>query len=491
MNMKKKFKYILLPLLIFVQFSCNDFLQVYPVDGVVKDEFWKTRQDVESVMMSAYRSFALLDKTLFLHGELRGDLVLGQVNQDDDEKKIKEANIYPDNSLCNWAPFYGIINKCNEVIKNAPLVQEIDDTYTDFQRQTILAEAYFTRSLAYFYLVRIFHEVPLVLEPSETDNVEFYYPKSSEEVILNQIVKDLNDNRDYAPSSTFPTVENNKGRASKLSYDALLADIALWRFDYAEVLTHCQKIENNEEIFLMPYDLWFEIFYPGNSLESILEFQFDAEFGLLNSTYSLTDLNANKYKPSQSLIEMFNAQTSGELIRGVGSTIAEIGLNDFMIWKYVGRFSDGRTRRNGSEARSCNWIVYRYAEVLLMKAEALSQLGSYTEALELINMVRGRATMPPLNLAQTAIAFEDAILKERALEFAYEGKRWFDLLRMGRRDDFARKAKLIEIIVKDVPSAQKRVLTSKLTNPLGWYLPIYYNEMERNDNLIQNPYYDF
>ena len=62
---------------------------------------------------------------------------------------------------------------------------------------------------------------------------------------------------------------------------------------------------------------------------------------------------------------------------------------------------------------------------------------------------------------------------------------------MGRRNDYNRKSKLIEIIVRNVPSTQKRILATKLTNPLGWYLPIYDLELERNKNLVQNPYYNF
>ena len=89
-----------------------------------------------------------------------------------------ENNIYPDNGLTNWSSFYKIINYCNEVIKNAPLVQEIDDTFTDYQKQGLMSEAYFLRSLAYFYLVRLYKEVPLVLEPTETDDAEVYVAKS-------------------------------------------------------------------------------------------------------------------------------------------------------------------------------------------------------------------------------------------------------------------------------------------------------------------------
>ena len=131
------------------------------------------------------------------------------------------------------------------------------------------------------------------------------------------------------------------------------------------------------------------------------------------------------------------------------------------------------------------------ADIMLMKAEALSQLERYNEALRIINRIRERANVPAISLANNRVAFEDAILEERALELAYEGKRWFDLLRMGRRNDFGRKGKLIEIIVSNVPSTQKRILAAKLTNPSGWYLPVYDKEIERNRNLEQNPFYDF
>jgi hypothetical protein len=139
---------------------------------------------------------------------------------------------------------------------------------------------------------------------------------------------------------------------------------------------------------------------------------------------------------------------------------------------------------------AANWIVYRYADVLLMKAEALSQLGRYNEALEIINDdIRYRAGMPSISIPNTTTSFEDAILDERARELAFEGKRWFDLLRMGRRNNFARSDKLVEMIIQNVPSTQKRILGSKLTNPQGWYMPIHKDELERNVNLVQNPYY--
>ncbi len=159
---------------------------------------------------------------------------------------------------------------------------------------------------------------------------------------------------------------------------------------------------------------------------------------------------------------MFSFEYSRELIRGENNSIRKWSEGDYVIWKYVGRAGDGKSFRAGNEMQSCNWIVYRYADVLLMKAEALSQLGRYSEALTIINQIRDRAEVFPLNLPDSQVAYEDAILDERARELAFEGKRWFDLLRMGRRNNFARKDKLIEIIVANVPSTQKTNHCSKI-----------------------------
>lgn len=487
--MNLKIKYFLLFFLAIPLNSCNDWLELVPPGGLIREEFWKTKEDVESVLMAAYESFAALDEQLFLFGELRGDMLKADKNQSASQQSIMESNIYPDNSYSDWSSFYKIINYCNEVIINAPLVQVEDKTFSDFRKHSLMAEAYFLRSLGYFYLVRIYNEVPLVLKPTEGDDVDFYLPKSSEEDILNQITTDLIDNRNFAPSGGFQTLEDNKGRASKVAFDALLADIALWRYNYTEALEHIQKIESNEELELMPGSKWFEIFYPGNSLESIFEFQFDGNLNQRNGTYQLTQQFYNQYDPSQKAIEIFSKEYSNELVRGEDASIAKIGEGDFIIWKYVGQSPDGRTARAGLDNYSCNWVVYRLTDILLMKAEALSQLESYSEAQSVLNFVRDRANLPPSNIAFSRLAFEDAILEERALELAYEGKRWFDLLRMGRRNNYERKTKLIEILISNVPSTQKRILSAKLTNPLGWFLPVYERELERNPNLVQNFYY--
>jgi hypothetical protein len=484
-----KIRFILLFFALSLQFSCSkNYLELLPPNGLVREEFWKTKEDVESVLMAAYQMSASMNGALFTYGEARGDMVKAGSNLGSNERNLIESNIYPDNPLCNWSTFYTVINYCNDIIKNAPEVKKIDNTFTEFQLKGFMAEAIFLRSLNYFYLVRLFKDVPLILEPSLNDAVDFYPALTSDEDILKAMLKDLNEYRDYATDS-YKTVAEVKGRATKGAFDALLADISLWNFDYEKCIEECDRIITNKNYVLMPGTRWFEIFYPGNSLESIFEFQFDDKYNQPNGLYYLTSRYDNNYNPSQRADELFARKYTVELTRGENASIAKLGEDVYEIWKFVGRAPDGKTERSGTDQNSCNWIVYRLSDIYLMKAEALSQLNRFNEAADILNMIRSRANAIPLSLSNSANAFEDAIMQERALELAFEGKRWFDMLRMGRRNNYARKSKLIDLIVNNVPSTQKRILSAKLTNPLGWYLPIFKGEIERNKNLVQNRYY--
>ncbi len=496
----KKISIIFLSLILVMISSCEkDYLELLPRDGLVKNEYWQKKEDVEALLMGAYERFASLHRDLFLYGELRADLIEQNSSIPDDWARVIAGNIEPDNNLSRWDRFYEVINYCNFVEKYAPQVREVDNTFTEFQMRAFQAEATYLRSLAYFYLVRIFRDVPLVLQPTENDAVELFPEKSADTTVLRVIKEDLKEAL-VTVREDYGSVEQNKGRANKGSINALIADVSLWKAavsqnkaeankNYEECIEYINNIEGLGYELLKPGD-WYELFYPGNTFESIFEFQFDEALDQRSSLMSLTFRTNGDFKASEFATEILIPEFSGEVLRGYGSLV--IHNEEYYIWKYRGIEPDGVSYRGGSENQSQNWIIYRYSDVLLMKAEALSQKGNpnFAAAEVLINQIRERALMNPLSLPDDPIAFEDAILRERAKEFAYEGKRWFDLVRMGRRNNNLRKDKLIKIIIEDVASTQKLVLASKLTDPYGWYLPIHYDEMEDNENLQQNPYYE-
>ena len=473
-----KGKYLLILLLPFMS-ACSDWMELTPLDGLVRDEYWNTKEDVEAVLMGAYQLFAQQDEFLFMYGEIRGDMISPGEWLNDDRRAIMEGTINSDNSLSDWQDLYKVINYSNLVLENGPIVYGKDATYTEYLMKGHQSEALFLRSLAYFYLVRTFKEVPLVLYAVETDAVELSPEKSSEQVILAQLEEDLRLAR-LGVTDDYGSLVENKGRVTKAAINTLLADIALWNFDYEACVSYVEAVESSE-YELTPTSSWFELFYPGNSSESIFEFQFDQSLEQVSSMYSYT-FYGFQFMPSAEAIELLQPIT----IRGSGS----IQYQNETIWKYIGKYNDSYSTRSSSDAQSVNWIVYRLSEVMLMKAEALSQLNRFDESLAIINELRTKRYMIMLESPeQTPEAFEDIILNERAIELAFEGKRWFDLLRMGRRNDFKRKSELIEILVENVSASQKLIKAAKLTNPLGWYLPIEEEELERNSNLIQNPYY--
>ena len=486
--MKRFSKIVLLSLIMMLIISCGeDYLELLPRDGLVQNEYWNKKEDVESVLMGAYQKFASIHDRLFLYGELRADMIERNTTISDDEARIMLGNIEPNNYLSRWDDFYEVINYSNFVIKYAPEVKEVDNTFTEFQMKAYQAEAIFLRSLTYFYLVRIFKDVPLVLQPTENDAVELFPVKSADTTILRVIKDDLKEAL-LTVREDYGSIRQNKGRANKGAINALIADIALWNFEYEECLKYINNIENLNYELLKPGD-WYDLFYPGNSFESIFEFQFDEGLDQSSNLLGLTDRRNGDYKASEFAAEILGPESSKEGIRGFGTL--EFFNQEYYIWKYRGIKPDGTTSRGGSENQSQNWIIYRYSEILLMKAEALSQKNNpeYETAKELINQIRERAFMSQIQLPDNPVTIEDAIMRERAKEFAYEGKRWFDLVRMGRRNGFTRKDELIKIIIEDAPSTQKLVLASKLTDPYGWYMPIHFGELEDNANLVQNPYY--
>lgn len=466
--------------------SCDNYLNLQPTDGLVSDDYWKNKEEVLSVLGAAYEKFADLDHTLFVHGEVRGDLIIND-NAPSSQRKMMESNIEPNNGFAKWSGFYSVINLCNHVITLAPAVQDKDATFTDYQKDQYIAEATFIRSLCYFYLVRIFNDVPYVTDPTRSDNAEFFEKQTSADDILVALTADLKAIR---TPKEYPTVEETKCRATAAAVNSLLADISLWNEDYDACISYIEAVEASGKYFLKPALRWFENYSPGLSLENIFEIYFDAANNQSNSLFTNT-YTRDYYQISPYAYEILNVDETlaNEIVRGSGTYFHNVTLK---IAKYAKVTSYSNTTRSGSEQASANFIIYRLADLYLMKAEAYSQKENpeYEKALEYINIIRERSNMLPISPSFGAVPFEDAILEERAKELAFEGKRWFDLLRMGRRNDFSRKDKLIEVLVQNVPSSQRLVQAAKLSNSLGWYMPIHIDEITRNENLTQNPYYD-
>ncbi|MDR1121057.1 MAG: RagB/SusD family nutrient uptake outer membrane protein, partial [Dysgonamonadaceae bacterium] len=304
----------------------------------------------------------------------------------------------------------------------------------------------------------------------------------------------------------------------------------LWKEDYAACAELCTQIISSGQFSLLPVnreeaealdemgeptlvyyandgdisDLFNKIYYRGNSVESIFELQFGEDknnpfvgwfrpvLGVLQANTS--NINA-EYFPSSSIDRRWSDIRPEVSFKQSGGT----------VWKWIGTSQQGTEYRD-INASFCNWIFYRLADIILMKAEALTQQAiaesnnqeKLQEAAGLLRQIRTRANAPEstdLLYKQdetniNARTLEEFILNERAREFLFEGKRWFDVLRHVKRDNFRNKEYLLRLAVLSVSPEKISIVQEKWSNyPGSLYMPIYFEELNVNKNLVQNEFY--
>ncbi|MDE3237083.1 MAG: RagB/SusD family nutrient uptake outer membrane protein [Bacteroidota bacterium] len=499
MNKKIFFSWMFLAVLLITVTSCNKSLSLQPQDGITRQSFWQTKEQVQSAVIGCYASLLgdpagkdkPLSEYLFLWGELRGDMIAPGIGATNDEQDVMNVNTLPTNTVTNWAAVYRTINYCNTIVDFAPAVLNTDNTFTQTQLNAYLSEARALRALMYFYLVRSFRDVPLKLKSTSSDADLIQLPKTSADTVLKQIVADLNF-ADSNAALTYGSSYYDKGRITKYTVKAIKADVDLWMDNYTDAVANCDYIINSGQFGLIANSSgWFNtLYYQGNSNESIFEFQFDNQ--KLNSFYAMFTTSRQRFLASPIVMdEIYTIDPNNDQnfdIRGGG---ASVRTSDNTIWKYLGVNSSVMRTIDASYA---HWFVYRYADILLMKAEALNQIGGRgDEALALVNTIRARANA--LDATNTnpdptdKNALGDYILQERAREFSFEGKRWYDVLRNAKRNNYARLDILLNMVAKAVPANRQQSAISKYRDPNSHYFPIYYNELQLDPNLVQNPFY--
>lgn len=478
--------------------SCNQWLDVIPENEQVADEYWKNKEQVEDVISSIYIKYRSTLKDQLVWGEHRANSIFPHVIEGN-EYNFMRWNILPDNNYCKWGTWYQIINLSNMVIKYTPGV--VDPSFPEESKNAAVAEARYLRALAYFYLVRNFRDVPLVLEPYMNDSQEYEVPKAMEQDIWDQIVDDLlfaEQNIKDSYSAAEPWM--NKGRATKIAVNATLADVYLWTEKYNEAIIACNAVINSGKVGLIEgltlegENNWFTNFGVGNTNESIFELQWDASYDQTNSLFSWFNGTNYNYEVSITLLEKY--QLSQNDVRGLNATYT---LPDLRIWKYIGSTAGSHLSATtlGVERNEYdqNWILYRLADVLLMKAEALVMRGEaddYESAKDIVNQVKSRAQVTNLitEVPVTEKGALEMVLDERSLELAFEGKRWYDLLRAGKRNNYQYLQYMIDEVLKNISPDKALIVQSILKSKDAHYLPIHFDELENNKALVQNPYYE-
>lgn len=491
--MKTKIKLSILALVaFFATTSCDDYLDLRPQDGIVRDEFWKTKEDVQAAVVGIYTS--LLDRNLinrlFYYGELRGGLVSEGFVATDEIRDILNTNVLPTNSITDWDIFYRSINYCNTVIELAPNVKNLDPTLSQAQLNNFLSEALAIRAYLYFTLARSFKDVPLKLDASLSDSQNYQLPTSPQSVVFEQVIKDLELAQTYA-TEDYGNNAYNKGRITVHSVNALLADVYLWTEQYQKAFDATEKVIKSNKFALINAggSTWFNrVFAVGNSTESVFELQFSllVQNPLYDTLFVFPQVRATPLIMENVYGIDFDVPSNRDYRGDFAAVIGSTGA----IYKYTGLNNVESKDRNESDT---HWFVYRYADVLLMKAEAAARLGQGQIALDIISEIRTnrralKATERTVG-ATDVPALIDYIMAERSRELAFEGKRWFDLLRVAKADNYRRKQLLIDVATENAPPTSIQSIVSKLNDINSHYFPINFTELQVNKALVQNPFY--
>lgn len=491
----------ILVLVLMLTCSCNKYLTLYPQDGVTRQAFWQSKEQVQSAVTGLYLSLITpngtdrqLPEYFFLWGELRADNIVppvGNLNISNDELNVLQGNILPTNKVVQWGSIYRTINLCNTVLDFAPNVLKLDNTLTQDKLNNYLAEALTIRSLMYFYLVRSFGDVPLKLKSTSSDADIVQIGKTKQADILTQIVGDLKTAEQYALYS-YGDKPSDKGRITKYTVNALQADVYLWMDNYNDCITACDKIINSGQFGLVPGDSGFytNLYYNGNSVESIFELQYDNQ--ALNSFYTMFALFPRFYASPNLMDLVYTVDYVDDANYDRRGRFVAVNPNNGQIVKYLSITGTDKNIRTSDQSYA-HWIVYRYADVLLMKAEAMAYVNRGAESLTIIQQIRTRAHA--LIATQESPDPADAtgvatyVIDERNREFAFEGKRWYDLLRFGKRNNYQNLGFLIAAASENIPQNLQQSFRARLKDVNGLYFPIYSGEINNDPNLVQNPFY--
>ena len=520
--------------IIVVQGGVKEDISITPPDVIVQESFWKSSEDVESMVAASYRLMAQWDflSRILAWGELRGDNVVeGNYGYEYEVADIMEANILPSNSYAQWDVFYRIINNCNLVLKYAPKVLNEDPNFTQEDLDVVRGEMLALRALCHFYLVRTFRDIPLQTEATVNDSQNLYQSQATPIEALDHCLNDLHEAEELVPASGYHhTASENKGRVTKDAVHTMIADVLLWkaaftRYDgnkalceqyYTECITYCDLVINNYSL-LEGDKAYNAIFGQQNSSESILEIQCESNttipyfYGkgdkagvLAPSDYLLQpsdNMADNLYKPTDiRRVSFMNADGNNNDASPITKYTAETHTGEFTAsTPYITPVYRVADWSDGMFSIESNWIIYRITDVMLMKAEALAYLPNAMEqdlaaAFNIVSTVYNRSndiegieSNDRLTYQDDALAIRALVLAERQRELCFEGKRWYDLVRKSLCD--GNTTDMLDIMLPHKYGSNIGAYRAKMSNIDILFFPIHEREIRANHNLTQNPAY--
>ena len=454
--MKKLLKYILV-LVLMVFSSCEDILDLKPESSLGYTSFWDTEDGAKAAQVALHANFKNFQYKNWFLGEVRSDIWGGATVQAPNDLAMIEHDITITNipaSVQSWAGFYSYLHVVNDIIKNAPNVTYANES----DKFYILGQAYGFRAYIYYILLKTWGDVPLVLEPTVVIDFEnIYIARTPASEVMVQIKKDIQSSLDnFADNNTFQS--SSKVYWSKAASLTLKGDVYIWAgthleggaTDYTTAKQALQAVIDMGTLDLLPNFSDVFNYSKKNNKEIIFALSYAIDQGenaysnFVGNTTSLASYymrngtpmstlildGENRYGPSNELLSKwtdFTDSRNDATLRRIYSNNDASGYLTSVLAKFNGTIS------SGEQLMVDDVPIYRYADVLLLLAEAKNLLEE--DPSPEINKLRQRAygsNYPGHEYSNsTKEVNTEAILDERLYEFIGEGKRWFDLRRAG------------------------------------------------------------
>lgn len=499
--------------LFFLSGCSKTYLDRSSLTQLGEASFWKTEQDA---VLGINGIYDVLQDRIMYSGSLNGTAGLPMYDNFGDNAynaykfegpgNFMIANIDPSGAFFSdlWTSLYKGVGRANLAIES---IQKMPaSAISDASKQALLGQALFLRSLFYMHLAVYYGDVPLILNVQKLE--ESYVSKNTYKEVSDQIIKDLKSSVDMLPAS-YPAAQY--GYATKGAALGLLARFLLYNKDYQGVL------DATNTILTLGYTLnpsYSQLFTEQGefSKEVLFSVRFSQDVSNNTETFSSTFLAQPKVdqQPMPNMVNdyyctdglpitsspLYNATTPKEnrdprlsssvyfrndiFLTDISRVFTGNTATKFGLKKYI-RSSASTTGISVFNPGGQDFIVIRYADVLLMRAEALLELNQLDEVYPLVNQVRARVNMPAIEAVEgtglSQDALRDIVRHERRVELAFEGLRFFDLKRWGAME-----------------GAFQRVATDKIPGYISVYqgeksqvFPIPQNELNANSNLLQNP----
>jgi len=435
-DIMKHIKYIALLIIVSVITSCSsDFLEPAPDSGITADTYYGTADEVETGVIAIYDAWQGVNSTsLNDNHSVQYEFYLTEMRSDNTRTKSQEGEAaqfeFYDVKATNgivanyYASMYNIIFRSNIVLGNLEVVTNGDKALS-FE-----AEAKFNRALAYFNLVRLYGDVPLIDQVISPLDVEVQYTRVAQSSVYSLIVSDL--------TTAISGLDNSyKTRASRAAAQALLAKVQLTLGNYSEAQSLCESVMSSGYSLESNFN---DVFYNERNKEIIFAIGYESALSSDSQNFSAEWMNAVgrtsgvNYVTNDVIaaLDSFGGDRTQYSYRNDASQTTQNQVTKYLPNGESGG-ADGKTFVNDATLAGNDWIVLRYADVLLMHVEAILAEGNETVdsgALSSFQKVRDRAGLT----TTVTIVTKDALLLERRVELAFENHRLFDLVRFGRAE---------------------------------------------------------